>query len=75
MKILIGFLVGALIIFLEYNFACWIQGSVNALIPHGEYYGIIHLATLFAHIFILGGIYVWLFVVSLGIIGFSLSSK
>jgi len=75
MKILIGFLVGFLIIFLEYNFACWIQGSVNALIPRGEYYGIIHLATLIAHIFILGGIYIWLFVASLGIIGFSLSSK
>jgi hypothetical protein len=72
---LFGILIGIIIIYFEYQFSCWVQGSVNALIPHNEYYGIIHLATIVAHIFILGGLYVWVFVAGLSLVGFSIFSR
>jgi|688.fasta_scaffold03804_20 hypothetical protein len=72
---LLGILIGIIIIYFEYQFACWVQGNVNALIPHNEYYGIIHLATIVAHIFILGGIYLYVFILGLGLVGVSVFSR
>lgn len=70
-----GILIGIVIIYFEYQFACWVQESVNAIIPKNEYYDIIHLATIVAHILVLGGVYVWFFIAGLSLVGLSIFSK
>ena len=75
MKNILGILLGVIIIYLEYQFACWLQGTVNALIPHNEYYGIIHLASLIAHFLFLGSLYVYIFLIGLGFLGIGFMSR
>jgi len=75
MKNILGIALGILIICLEYQFACWLQGTINALIPHTEYYGIIHLATLIAHFLFFGSLYVYIFFVGIAFLGFGFLSR
>lgn len=41
----------------EITFAFWLQDLINSVIPKDEYYNLIHLVSIVAHIFILGGLY------------------
>ena len=54
----LGFALLILILGGEYLFASWLQGVINSAIPQGEWYNLIHLVSIFAHIFVLGGAYV-----------------
>ena len=42
----------------EFSFAKWLQGLIDGIIPQGEYYMLIHVCTIIAHIFLLGSVYV-----------------
>ena len=61
MKVFFGLIFAIFLIGIASIIFGWIQVGINTLIPHNEYYGIIHLASIIANICILGSVYVWLF--------------
>ena len=54
---IIGMAIIIVVLGCEFLFASWLQDAINSAIPHNEWYNIIHLCTIIVHIWILGGLY------------------